>query len=369
MKKTIILLFICFWCIFVKADMEPPRIIKHKVMVTNKDGAICYQDGKKTNQVIPYGTTLDVDYDIDGSYISVSNDKYYCDVKYVDVSSKTQNFSLDNSDVEKIDSVRVIVLAKGGLNLRKGPSVTYSKLITIPQYSSVKVSYKAGTYWYYTEYNGVYGWITAINGYVGFESNEVLYNYEKVNIYDSSKKIIGTIPANTEITDYLVLDKYTYDDFNYFVIYNGIKGYIGNMYYKTNGVGKIKLLKDIELTDNNGKLIKKLTANQDMEYNMKGYGNTFYIPEKNVVVALSNDEFEYMKEVKLLKKDRGYVGEGLFGEAKEERVIEEEEEVIPPVIEKEKDNSTIIIICLLAGILVSLIALVIVKIMNKKRDV
>ena len=70
---------------------------------------------------------------------------------------------------------------------------------------------------------------------------------------------------------------------NYYVIYNGIKGYVREMYYKTQDVGVIKLLKDVEITEEyTGKLIKKLTKDQELKYNMKSYENTFYLMDKKL---------------------------------------------------------------------------------------
>ena len=99
--------------------------------------------------------------DIDGSYINVTSVeknedgtyKYDCMVKYADVSAVNQNFNMNTNQVEKINTTKAIVLASGGINLRKGPSVTYSKLTTIPQYTVVTLTHNAGDHWYYTKYN------------------------------------------------------------------------------------------------------------------------------------------------------------------------------------------------------------------------
>ena len=373
--KKISLLFILFICLFVinvKADMGPPMISTHKVMVTNKEGTYCYSEGKKTDKLIPYGTMLDVMYDIQGNYIYVQNDEYSCDVKYSDVSAKTQSFDLNSKEVEKIKLNKAVILASGGLNLRKGPAVTYSKIITIPQYTVVTLTRSAGTYWYYTDYKGNYGWITGMNGYFGIESNNVLYNYEDTLIYSANNKsVLGKIPANTPITDYLELLGPTS---SYYVNYNGTKGYISlQLFNKIDEPGKIKLIKDYTIYDESGKPIKKLTANQELEYTMVRE-NTFYIPEKKMEISLASDEFEYVKKANISLKKSGFIGEGLFGE---EKGNYENEGVDPTPIESnieepKKDDSktskeTIIIICLLAGIFLSLTALVIVKVVNSKK--
>ena len=374
--KLLIIIMICLFITNVKADMGPPSIIEHKVMVTNKNGAQCYEDGKKTNVIIPYKTILKVSREITGSYIYVNDDsdKYSCDVKYSDVSAVNQNFNLNNEDVTKIDTEKAIILATGGLNMRKGPSVTYGKITTIPEKSIVKLTHMAGSYWYYADYNGKLGWVTGMDGYLGFECTEILVNYEPVKIYAANMKtVLGTIPANTEITDYLDVS----DSNDYYVVYKNIKGYIdSSMLYKTDGTGKIKLIKDVEVRDDNDVLKTKLTANQVLEYTMKKGTNIFYIPAKKLLLTLEDNQFEEVVEKKYAIKTSGYIGEGLFGEEKlkkeeitDPKTLEETEEDTPVVIEEEKTLSIkdMIIIGLLAGILLALTALVIIKLVNSKK--
>ena len=371
MKKISVLFFliICLCIIEVKGD-ELPVVISHKVMVTNKEGTICYHDGNKTDKVIPYKTMLIVSTDINGSFIKVVNDEYDCDVKYNDVSANKQSFDLDSKDVLKINQIRGIVLPSTGLNMRIGPSVTYSKMMTIPSNTIITLNYKAGTYWYYTEYNGKSGWVTAMNKYIGFDSDKVLVNYEKTKIYNANgQTVIANIPENTEITDYIKLDSANDNDLKYYVNYNGTKGYIKDMLYKTDGTGKIKLTSDVDVKDANGKPIKRMSSGSELEYTMI-YNNSFYFPEKNSLIELSNDEYEFVKEAKVLIKEKGYIGEGLFGEEKMER--ETNTPTPTPVNEEKNNNDTdvkdIIIICLLAGIFIALIIVVIIKIKSNKSN-
>ena len=379
MKKInlLIIILICLFIINVKADMGPPTVIEQEVMVTNKSGATCYENGKKTKKVIPYGTTLKVYEDINGSYIYVTDEKKYnCDVKYSDVSSKTQNFSLDNEEVEKMTPTRGIILAKGGLNMRKGPSVTYSKIMTIPQNALVTITHRAGSYWYYAEYGDKSGWITGMDGYFGYDSKEVVISPEPMKIYSTydKKAVLGKIPANTEITDYINLVNRADSDVAHYVSYNGTKGYVEQMMYKTDGVGKIKLLKDYEVHDMDGKLVRKITP-QELEYTMIDEFNNIYVSDKKIALSLEDDEFEFIKKVNKLTKTKGYLGEGIFGEEKVDKLKAEEtkEETSEPVKKIDNNpNSTdtkdIIIICLLAGIFIALTALVIIKLVNSKKN-
>lgn len=372
MKKISILLFliICLFIINVKAD-ELPVVISHLVMVTNKDGTTCFKNGEKTDQVIPYKTMLTVNTDINGSYIKVVNDEYDCDVKYSDVSSNSQKFSLENKDVSEIASVRAIVLSNTGLNMRIGPSVTYAKIMTIPANTLLTLTHKAGTFWYYTEYNGKSGWITSMNKYIGFDDNKVLINYEKAKLYGTNGiTVLANIPENTEITNYVKLESFKENDFKYYVDYNGTKGYIKDMLYKTNGTGKIKLVKDVELKDENGNPIKRMSSGSELEYSMVTT-NGFYIIDKKTVVNLNDDDYEYIKKTKIMVKEKGYLGEGVFGEEiKEREIVSEIEENDPeePIKEENNDNKELIIIILLVGIFILLIVLIILKIINNKKN-
>ena len=202
--KLLIIVFVLLFVANVKADMGPPSIVEHEVIVTNKNGAICYESTAsggwvKSEKVIPYGTVLRVFDDIfDQYYISVSsekNDNYSCTIRYSDISAKNQNFNL--KDAKKLSSAKKgVILAKGGLNMRKGPDVTYGRITTIPQYSVVTLTYSAGDYWYYAEYNGKKGWITGMDGYFGCEGKEVLINKDSTQYDDKADLVINDTLGN-----------------------------------------------------------------------------------------------------------------------------------------------------------------------------
>ena len=375
--KLLIVLFICLFITNVKADMGPPMVVEHEVMVTNKNGAICYSGGKKTKTVIPYGETFTINTDIMNGYIFVNYKDESCDVKSSDISSKTQKFDVNSKDVENITPVRAIILSKNGLNMRKGPAVTFAKIMTIPANATVTLTKKSGTFWYYCEYKGKTGWITGMNGYFGYDGKEVLVNHEPVKIYSTydKKAVLAKIPANTEITDYINLVPYSDAEPSYSVNYNGTIGYVDEMMYKTDGNGKIKLLKDYDVRDEDGKLVKKITP-QELEYNMINSYGTFYFPEKKLEAYIESEEFEYIKKADVKTKTKGFLGEGIFGETKEARLKEEEQkpeeennEIKNKDTKEPKSISTkdIIIICLLGGIFLALTALVIIKLMNSKK--
>ena len=224
MKRILCLLLLLslVLAVKVKADSGGPMVIEYKATVSNKNGAVCYErDGnnyKKKNKTLPYGKELEIYAEAENGYINISEDECWY-IKVSDIKTKSDSLSITAEGVEKITPVRAIVLAKGGLNLRKGPAVAYGRITTILQYTVVDVSYRAGSYWNYVEYNGKKGWISATNGYLGFQNEEILYSHKQIEIKDQKGNIIGQIPPFTEIVDYLDLVDY-YNGANYYVVYN-----------------------------------------------------------------------------------------------------------------------------------------------------
>ena len=396
MKKRIYLLLIgiLLFGFNVKADMGPPMVARYDVTVKNKDGAVCYDEinGKytKTSKVLEYGKTAFVAYEIEGKYAVLyyninENEQDSCTVLTSDIAPKNSQFDIKNTDVEKIEAVKAVILAKGGLNLRKGPSSLYSKILTIPQYSVVTLTYNVGTYWYYADYNGHKGWISGNNQYFGMDDSDILYSITDTKIYDANKKVIGTIPKLTEVTDYLRLVHY--DGPLYYVNYNGIKGYVNYMDRKV--TGKIRVDKDTNLYDGK-KLLKKITKGTTLDFTIENVdeyadnGNnvkyTYYIPSEKGTIAFNyNEGYTIIEEIKAVSKTKGMIGEGLFGEKKvesEEEVKEPEDDTppeIPPLDDENKEpesetsNKEIIIVALLSAVLGALTVLVIIKLVNIKK--
>ena len=190
MKKYLSLLLILILSITfnVKADMGPPSIAKFELVVSNKNGAVCYEEKDNkfvaTNKKIAYNKIVYLEFKQSNDYYSVylkdGNIDGGCILKLSDLSLKDNSFSQNNTEAEKITSKNAIVLAGGGLNLRKGPSTMYSKVTLIPEKTILKLTHKAGDLWYYTEYNGKSGWVSA--DYVAYDEDYILYEFENVDI-------------------------------------------------------------------------------------------------------------------------------------------------------------------------------------------
>ncbi len=398
MKKicSLLIAVLMIFVLNVKADMGPPMIANYEIVVANKDGAACYNDGKKTDKVIEYGKVLKVDYEVSGKYISVSysvadGTVESCELLTSDIIVKDSTYSVNNSDVTKLDPVKAVILAKGGLNLRKGPATVYSRIMTIPQYSVVTLKYRVGTYWFYIEYNGHKGWISGDNQYFGYNDDNILYSYEDVAIHDKNGKKIGTIPALTEITDYLTL--VVYDGPLYYVNYKGTLGYVDYMPNKVRG--EVKVLADTKVYNKKSVIntIKKDTTlvYSIIKYENEGNDTYFYIPtEKGIIHLDDENKYQLVGEALDNKKTTGFIGEGLFGEKKDETndtsgrsYNEEENPIIPNNNENNNENNVVtpnsaddnafklskemIIICVLSCIILALTAFIIIKLVNNKK--
>ena len=374
-KRWILILLISMFLIDVQA-LELPKVVAYKAMITNKDGAVCYNESKKAKDdiTVPYKTLFNVEYDANNGLIYVKNDDYECFIKTDDLGAMDSEFNLNNKEIEKVQNVKALVLNSSGINLRKGPATSFRKIVTVPNNAIVDIKYKAGTYWYYVDYDGKLGWLTSMNQYVGYEDDKVLVNNKTTYIYDSKNRSMGNIPANTEISTYLKLTTFYDDDPLYYVVYNGIKGYVHEMYYKTNGDGKIRLLNDVDVLNEHGNPYKKLSKGMELSYSMRKGENSFYFSDNDLVLDLNPDDYEYITEAKIRVKETGYIGEGLFGEEKKEIVRDTKEEVEPnnEVIQEKEERSNFsmieFIIGVLLGVLVGILIFVIVKMTNKKKD-
>ena len=400
--KLFVLLFILVVVVRVKADMGAPAVVKYDIIVTNKDGAACYEynNGKyvKKNESIPYGKIAYTYSEVSGKYLELNYDgddgySNYCIVSINDIAPKDSKFNLNSTEINKLKPVKAVILANGGLNMRKGPSTLYARITTIPKGAVVTLKYNAGTFWYYADYNGSSGWISGINQYLGYNNDEVLISYNDVEIKDKSNKKIGTIPALTEITDYVKL--VSYDGPSYYVNYKGTVGYVDYMPSKVEG--KIKLKQDENLY-NGKKIVKKISKGTTLDYNITSCEDyiegdnycercTYYIPSENGNIVTCNGVERVGEEIEV-KKLTGFIGEGLFGEAKQDKIdrndgttYQVEEQVDINDINNENNNSNnendvqkrntlsneMIIICVLGTIVLSLTIVVIILLVNSKK--
>ena len=283
MKKLfkITILFGLLLAIKVKADMGPPVFPSLKAEIVN-EGAGCYEDNDYKKVIRSFKK---------GQVILVSNSgmgyEYYDEDKQETCYLKSSDLNFNNSKYElkredRMESeVNLLVVAEDGVEMHKGPSEFYDKLnVKIPKGTTLKTRYAIGDYWYYVTYNET-------EGYISSEKNKIVVKYEDYDAevfttreititsigqyfteseeeykqYEKENKTLGTIPANTKLTDLWSTD-YTR---NYYLTYNGVTGFIpGSSSYETmyahevsgklKPLNKMDVYKDIDF-DDNGKLI------------------------------------------------------------------------------------------------------------------
>lgn len=404
MRKILNVFFIIILAITfnVKADMGPPSLAKFELIVSNKNGATCYEEKNNkfvaTNKKIDYNKIVYLEFKQSNDYYSISlkdgDIENGCIVNLKDLSLKDGSFNTNSNEVEKITPKYAIVLAGGGLNLRKGPSTMYSKVTLIPEKTVLKLTHNAGTYWYYTEYDGKSGWVSAENGYLGLECDYILLNvFKDTEIYSDKKMTqkIGTIPRLTEITNVV---SFVRSDggipASYYVNYNGIKGYIHGIDVKVSG--KLKLLRDTKLYDYNNKEIKTLKPGT-YDYSVAGdYNEYYYLSDEKGIIKTEKYEYDRdyqtVGEMTFVKKDKGYLGEGLFGEKVTKttnndntsnnvnddpnKLIDVNDgntnEIKEELQKQDKINNETIIIIALVIVVLALTVTVIILLVNKKKN-
>jgi len=343
-------------------------------VVKNKNGAVCYEMDwdesnnpvyykKEKTEIKPYGTTVIANEEMGHDYIMLDNMDDNCFLDKKDVKIKNSEFNLNNESAHTYDEPTKAVILASSLNIRKGPSKFYSSIGTIPRGEVVTIYGGAGSWWFYTEYKGKRGWIY---NYLGFDDPDIIYSIYEIPIYDKNGKEIGKIPPLTEVTDYLSLP--SYESKECYVIYNGIKGYISG--YEGDPIsfkveGKIRLLKDTELYRDD-KVIKIIKKGTELEYSISNQG-TYYIPKENGIMELGYEDYEDIGEEIFLVKNRGYIGEGLFGEEKTKEVDNRTNEQNTPTENLQGNNYQLVIIWVLGSIILVLILVIIVILNNKKK--
>ncbi|MBR0121108.1 MAG: hypothetical protein IJM10_04910 [Clostridia bacterium] len=281
MKKLTAILLAALICLGVSltafADMDGPGIRSVECNVTNPNGARFYyydyneetEENILKSKTIPYGAVLMVTAEYDTSWLfenekalagkRIGSVEYQDDFGYVllsDISVADGSFEL--SQAKRLQHPPTYTVTdKKGIKLYKGPSQVFEEVGTIPEGAEIKLTYLDNggengyaNSFYYTEYNGMSGWIFHYEGaetrnlikhldeydeYSGkirivgknFRLTDIFSEQTEENNYEF-EKITGVIPAGTELT----FDRYyeSYGDYAE-VEYNGVKGYINLFEY------------------------------------------------------------------------------------------------------------------------------------------
>lgn len=221
----------------VYADARVPNSITYEVEIKNVDGVILYNYDYSTKKLTKEAT-IDYKQKVEVSTIEKFNDEEYAFVKYKDNGNNITGYVLlsefdkeksYNIEKDKLSSQNQGYIFNEKVNLYAGPSFIFDIVETVDgncniNYQRYSVDGQAG--WIYAEINGKNGWVSIIENFIASlkaSDDHRILTITNTNIYDVSKNIIGTIPKYTYL-------EYTYSCLsqNYYVEYNGIKGFVDN---------------------------------------------------------------------------------------------------------------------------------------------
>ena len=217
------------------ADAKVPNSIYYEVEIKNVDGVILYNYDYSTKKLTKQAT-IDYKQKVVVSTIEKFNDEEYAYVQYNDNGNFITGYVLlsefdkeKSYDIEKdkLSSQNQGYIFNEKVNLYAGPSFIFDIVETVD--GNCNITYQiynvdAQNGWIYAEINGKNGWVSITENFVASlkESDDHrILTITNTNIYDVNKNIIGTISKYTYL-------EYTYSCIvqNYYVEYNGIKGFI-----------------------------------------------------------------------------------------------------------------------------------------------
>lgn len=395
MKKifSLIVALLLFVPIFAKADLGAPEIRKYEAIVV-KDGGVDYYKYNSKGKMELAGhlekdTKIIIVYEMyqnGTTYLEFQRDESdYGSLTYVklgDVVPADKEVTNKSEGVGKLEkSVDIIVNAKDGVPVRKGPSESYEVVGTLENGTK-------GLYKYYIEDSAyIYVDINGISGWVNVENGAILENYGDYVVSVPIKLSCGTVPVGTVLKDVFFTDIWTGKSL---IKYNDCEELWDSFkkpnLIKLNKVKYVELLKNAELYDKpKGKSSEKLEKGTVL----KVLSDTFYGEDFDeqvgnegaynfyVFVEYKGNQYwlkEDCEEDELFKEVEKPADEP---EEEPEEDPKEDEEDKPSKKKKDKDDDededemldsrTIVIICVVAGVAFALGALMTIILVNKRK--
>lgn len=428
--KMIILLVLLSLPMVVNADMAAP-MSSYNVRVSNVNGTDIYKYNQNTQKYEKTGEKANYDEIYFVNYENIINNELYGFSKKVDLEndpkgenselvyiklSDTMPLEIELEDLKKETKLKYYVFDNTNY-LYKGPSTIYGKVepeIALEIGITIEVEYYDDM-WAYVEYKGVKGWVytyTFANKY-----GNLIENSGMVRIYDNKstdifalkdlelysspkedKKLGKIIPKNTKLEQLYSYTLIGNEGFinNYYVEYNGVKGWIRTEYGRT----------IFNKKENTEKAIINIGYNYFSDNNMSGIKNqdgvklySDYNDENSVIATIPYEgKINILYEISMPHGTAAYrvkynelegwiraEGAGQFfhydenGNLKEENVTNPNQNIIGNVIEgdMEEDNDEVLeketsinekIIYYICGtVVVCLTAFVTILLVNKKR--
>ena len=265
MKKKILFMFVLAVAlisiqIIALADMDAPSVKPYTATISVVDGAVYYEYvyDETSNESrlekagkLEYGDTIKIHYEQEikdklyGHYFS--GEEYESQAYYIKISD-VKALEEEQIELSKKSSklgTKSVVLQDGGVELYKGPAYGYEKVGTVLKKGTEIELYideeNAGNPWYFAKTSDASGWVCILNGAVGikgadseyFEKDKEIMSGKEMKVYKDTTyaKVVGTIPANTKIENYLDIDDWSW---GIYVEYKGISGYVQHEDYATN---------------------------------------------------------------------------------------------------------------------------------------
>ncbi len=219
------------------ADYGIPIMNPYEAKIINQGGAVINSYTSTNNTVIPYGTTVEVEYEFNNkAFVRYNNNPG--EINLEDIAPVTEVFENKEPKTEEKD----MYVYRKEAYLYNGPSIKYSKVdggYELPVGTIVHIK-SCSDAWGYVEYEGKSGWVyiytsDAVSPYnmvcslTEIQKEEFAYYYtQKEIVLNSSvgaEDIVGTIPAGEHIKSYF----YSYypdpHGKTIYIEHNGVKGW------------------------------------------------------------------------------------------------------------------------------------------------
>ncbi len=406
MKKKILLIIMTFFAIIgvAKADMGAPETIEYELIVVKKEGvdyvSVDYNvethEETKTIKHLDYNTKVKVMYEYtmnpgERSYVIDVNDEKYATVTSLDGFALLKD-ELDPTSLSDYNSGKtgnVLVYAKDGVDMYKGPSFAYSKVENgnIPAGTKLKYTYHVSEgVFMYVEYNGKKGWISSEDAAILYEVNP-----EQYYIFTEDTQLsCTTIPKNTVLKSSYKTNMWSMS--NLFK-YQSCEGLL-----KTFRSGKIimlglgresKTLKEVKLYkyyDNKNEVLATIPKEETVyvytsQIPVVGGLEYFYV-EYNGLRGWIDVEEDYGTVLKYVEDGKKIIYtpeiqskpiEVTDEEQKEEKEEETSTEEVKEEIKNNEDSTnksdpkTFILTCVIVALSIAVIALTTIIIINKRK--
>ncbi len=387
MKKTLFMLFACLLFIpcLVLADMSGPLVRPYNVTIINPNGAYIYStlydddmnyNPVKTNNVIPYGTMLNIEDDgIDGAddrgnYVQVEYNGESGFILYSDVASVDKEYKITESMLGKpFEAIAIkdmpikvapqVASKNTGKVIKAGTKITVRAILEDGENSESE--------WdpfRYVEYEGVKGYINILGASLAMERiEEEFIVVRSVEITDPITGAKSSIPVNTILNEAYNVDPWSR---SYYIKYKGSSGLVGehDVLYKTDATIEVTVVDAVEVHEE-AKLGSKVITTLEpgtkfVSYAWNDYQELCIYYEKDGVKGWIYTDFDDPNSKKVF--------DSVDWEEKGEYFIYDDEKDDKPVVlpSQEKKNNQILYLTIGAALLVALTAFVTITFVNKK---